>query len=286
MLIELIVVIALIAVLAFAMFPLINTTYESWRVADRRVELLQVGRLGMTKMGGETRKAYDMIACTSTTAFDYYPDWASSTAYRFKYNAATDYSFKFGTQTPFADNYLAGPLNSFSYLVYNRRMQTGVTRGRQANSFLFAFAVSDERHILPSIPGTLNPMSFRTFVQMRTSREGYKIAHSNTFSTETYFYQQSGAGTKICFKAFCDRINPLSMSVKKVDITCFTCGGGGIPSVPLTYTANGDYFQACTSTAILNVKAKAAAPTHRITITLQDSNSEKCSMSDGLYVVP
>ena len=49
-LVELIVVIAVVAVISAALFPLVSSTYESWRAADRRVELLRVGRTAMDKI--------------------------------------------------------------------------------------------------------------------------------------------------------------------------------------------------------------------------------------------
>ena len=141
-LVEIVVVVTLVAILALALYPLISTAYESWRTTDRRAELLQVGRTGMEKLVRETRKAKDLRSCTDSQYIDFFPDWATSTVYRFNYDNTSE--LEFGTQSPvFINDSLAAPIDSFSYTTYTRRNQTGKTRHRQINAFRFKFEVSD-----------------------------------------------------------------------------------------------------------------------------------------------
>jgi len=284
-LIELIVVLALIAILALALYPLISTTYNSWRVADSRIEVLQVGRLGMNKIGRDLRRAYDLVSCTDSTYIDFYPDWATTTAFRANWSTGTTFLLEFGTQAPFVNDYLAGPIDDFEYLTYTRRMATAVTRHRRVNSFLLSFDVSDERQALPA---TLNPMEFRTFMQMRVSREGYAVARSLAFATETYYFDRSNRD-QVCFKIFCDRIPDPTAAVASAVIYCFGCRPGGWVIV-MNYVANGDYFAGCIDTFdpphdSITTNVAWPSPTHYIVASVTDG-TETCDVVEALDIRP
>ncbi len=288
-LVEVIIVIFIVAVLALGLFPLIESTYNSWRIADRRVETLEIGRVGMSKLGREIRKAYDLRSCTDPTYIDFYPDWSSSTIYRFNYDGAAN--IEFGTQSPvFVNDSLAAPIDSFSYTAYSRRMATGVTRHRIVNSFRFRFEVSDARQILP---GTtyLNPMQFMTHVQMRTSRDGYMLSRTTAFASETYYYNIGNAGNpgKLCVKAFCDRVNREYVSTAQVTMTCFFCPG--FPNSwtwNLTYTNPGDYWAGCIDMVASNVRSGLGFinPSHRLQVTVSDVFTENCQYAEAVKIDP
>lgn len=287
-LVEVIIVIFIVAVLAFALFPLISTTYNSWRIADRRIETLEIGRVGMSKISREIRKAYDLRSCTDPTYIDFYPDWASSTVYRINYDGAEN--IEFGTQTPvFVNDSLASPVDSFSYTAYSRRMDTGITRHRVVNSFRFRFEVSDERQILPDST-YLNPMEFKTHVQLRTSREGFMLARTTGFASETYYYNVGNAGNpgNLCVKVFCDRVNREIVSTANVVMTCFFCPG--FPNSwtwSLSYNDPGDYWAGCIDMVASNVRAGAGfiTPSHRLSVTVSDA-SETCQYAEAVKIDP
>ena len=286
-LVELIVVIGLMAVLAATLMPLIQTTFNSWRVADRRIEVVQVGRLGMDKIGRELRRAYDLASCTDSAYIDFYPDWATTTEFRVNWSTGSTYLLEFGTQAPFINDYLAGPIDEFEYLTYTRRMTTAVTAHRKVNSFLFDFKVSDERQVLPTTGKNLNPMEFRTFVQMRTSREGYKVSRSLSFSTETYYFDRSNRDV-LCFKQFCDRITDPSTAVASAVLNCFGCQPGGWP-IAMAYVANGDYFAGCLN--IFNPPNSVTTnvgwtfPAHWIDASITDG-TETCNVLESVEIRP
>ncbi len=282
-LVELLVVVAVVSVLSAAMFPLISSTYESWRTADRRIESLRVGRTAMDKITREIRKSYDLVDTSSALYIDFYPDWATTTAYRINYDNAADMEFEFGTATPvFVRDSLAAPIDSFTYTTYTRRLEN-LTSFRQVNAFKFKFAVSDERRILPNQTDTnLNPMTFFSQAQLRTSREGYFFARTNGYATDTYTYTRS-SNDNICIKVYCDRVKP---GVAAVNITVATVqlaliAGGFSVTYNLNYIAAGDYFEQCPVASTLFMQ-----PDVRITMRIRDNTGETCDFQDVIRVNP
>lgn len=278
--VELMIVVALVAVLAAAMMPLISTTYESWRTADRRAELLQVGRVGMDKMSRELRRAYDLKDTSNALLIDFYPDWASSTPFRFNYDNASNMELQFGTTTPvFINDSLAAPIDSFTYKTYTRRLETGAAF-RRVNAFVTTFTVSDERRILPATAAqNLNPMTFYTQSQMRVSREGYVFAHDSTYATDSYRFVQS-SNDNICVKAYCDRVDP-AVGITIRTITLALLAGGFSVTYNMNYDAVNDIFTRCPISSSLFVK-----PAVRITIRIRDNNGETCDFVDTIQVIP
>lgn len=296
-LVEILIVVGVVAILALAMYPLIETTYTSWRHADRRTELLQIGRVGMDKMTREIRKAYDLYSCTDSLYIDFYPDWASDTVFRFNWNNATD--LEYGTQTPvFINDSLVAPVVDFDYTTYTRQMNTGVTRARQVNAFRIAFKVTDERDVLPTTAAlNLNPMEFRSHVQMRVSREGWMISRTNAFASETYQFKRNEVdemGDSICVKAFCDRISdPTDMVPGQTIVTTKTSAGGLQRSFFLAWQPNGDYFWVCLfvhdPVGDNDLRPAGALPPlgrYRVEIEVTENGSqESCNIRDSLWVV-
>jgi prepilin-type N-terminal cleavage/methylation domain-containing protein len=264
-LLEVLVVVIVMAVLITAIAPLVRTVYFSWITADRRAESVATGRVGMSKLVDEIRIAHDLYSATDSTYIDYYPQWATNTFYRrFKYNTAANYDFQYGVATPtFAADSLAAPLDSMAYISYTRHLVEGVTRARRINAFKFVFAVSDERKLLPR-RDALNPIVFRSQAQMRMSREGFMIAKSIAFASESYIFSR-GSNPQLCIKVFCDRVDNLS-GAAQADIYF---GMFGHAILPLNYVADGDYYAAC-----CNVRNPPCSlgndPNTNVDITLSD----------------
>jgi prepilin-type N-terminal cleavage/methylation domain-containing protein len=236
-LVEFVVVIAVIAILAFALYPLVKTTFDSWVTADRRGEVVMTGRVGMHKLTQEIRRAYDLWSATDATYIDYFPGTATSTQWRFKYSAAA-YNIYWSATSTFTSDSLAAPIDSFLYKTYTRRLQSNVTRARQVNSIFFLFSVSDERQKLAT---PVVPMFFRSFVNVRNSREGYVLAKSIAFSSESYFYTVKN-GDQFCVRTYCDRTNPVAVATAMVTMSWT---GNQRATMSLTYFANGDYYATC-----------------------------------------
>ncbi len=286
-LIELIVVVAIVGVLALGLYPLVRTTYNSWRAADRKVELVQIGRVGMDKMVRELRKAYDLSSVSNPLLIDFYPEWASSTSTRINYDNANYMQLEFGTATPvFINDSLAAPIDSFTYTTYDRRLNTGTTQAQQVTAFRFMFKVSDERNVLPTLTSTnLNPMTFYSHVGMRTSREGYIFARDNTYATETYRFSKS-ANHNICVRTFCDRVDPTIMATANATQSIqFTWVGGSTFIKPMTWMpiANpGEYFEYCPANFItLGIKDNAYV---KVNVTIRDDTGEECKFQDTIRV--
>lgn len=278
-LVEILIVVGVVAILALSLYPLIETTYTSWRHADRRTELLQIGRVGMDKMSWEIRKAYDLYSCTDSLYIDFYPDWASDTAFRFNWNNATD--LEYGTQTPFLNDSLVAPVVDFDYTTYTRQMNTGITRARQVNAFRIAFKVTDERDVLPTTASlNLNPMEFRSHVQMRVSREGWMISRTSGFASETYQFDRA-TNESICVKAFCDRVDPNDINAGLTEVIFrAVVGGAQSEDFDLIWQPVGDYFYVCT-----NVNSLPAGSQFRVTIKVVDlAQQESCNIQDMLWV--
>lgn len=294
-LVEILIVVGVVAILALAMYPLIETTYTSWRHADRRTELLQIGRVGMDKMTREIRKAYDLYSCTDSLYIDFYPDWASDTVFRFNWNNATD--LEYGTPpTVFINDSLVAPVVDFDYTTYTRQMNTGVTRARQVNAFRIAFKVTDERDVLPTTASlNLNPMEFRSHVQMRVSREGWMISRTLAFASETYQFKRT-TNELICIKAFCDRIrNPTAMVPGQTKVTIQAVAFGGPNFFSLLWQPVGDYFymvnaanNPCINVCDLRDPDCVPLPVlgrYRVTIEVTETGLESCNLQDSLWIV-
>jgi type II secretory pathway pseudopilin PulG len=249
--VEIIMVTLLIALLAWAIFPLLKTTFDAWQVADRREEVVQTGRVAMAKMIREIRKADDLTNASWPTYIDFRPVWASASEYRFNY-ATASYDIRYGTWSSptFSSDSLAAPVDSFSYLTYTRRLATSVTFARRVNALRFAFAVSDERQILPA---TIVPMNFRSMIHLRQAREGYFYARTNAFASQTYSYDRSNC-ENFCVKVFNDRFaDPASIAAANRTVTVSWVGGSAV--LTPVYDSTGGYFATC-----CNVGTKAACP--------------------------
>jgi prepilin-type N-terminal cleavage/methylation domain-containing protein len=242
-LIEILIVIAVMAVVIIAVAPLIRTTWVSWITADRRDEILETGRAGLSKTVREIRSAYDIYQATDTAYLDYYPHWSTGSAgliYRFNYDAP-NVDYEFGVATPaFSPDSLAAPVDSFSYVTYTRGLDEGAARGRRINSIKFNLAVSDERRLLPETDH-LNPIHFMSQAYLRRSREGWQIADNLNFSNEVYRFDISN-GDSLCFKAYSDRVDPSAMINRDVTITF---GAGNTRVLQMDYYATDDYFATC-----------------------------------------
>lgn len=245
-LVEMIVVVLLIGLLAWAIFPLLKTSFESWEIADRRTEVAQIGRVGMSKLTREIRKSYDITDLSTVTHFvDYNPVWATSSEYRFEC-ATSVYEFDHGATSGgvFDASTLAYPIAlnpTFTYAVYDRRLRSSdVTRPRRVNSLWAGFGVSDERQRLPA---ALTPRELRSMVQMRVSREGYMFAKSLAFASRSYNFDKSNCES-VCVRVFCDRINPPMSPPPGATVTFEAAIGGGV-ELSLTYYADGDYYAGC-----------------------------------------
>ncbi|HOO56007.1 MAG TPA: type II secretion system protein [bacterium] len=284
-LIEILVVVFVMAILALALFPLIETTYNSWRLADRRVESLMVGRTGMDKLSREIRKAFDLAEASDPLYIDFYPDWASGTKYRFDYDNVSDFRLiQLGTAT----DSLAAPIDSFEYVTYTRRLDEDVTEHRRVNAFKFRYDVSDSRSILPDTSGTasnLNPMTFRTQAQMRVSREGYMYALTSAFASHTYAYHDN-PGEDICVRAHCDRVDPDDMAQASASFKWRF--GGATVWVDLTHVADGDYWvtNPCPNINAAGIHSGfgGAGSMDTAYFILQDNNGETCEAYDMLQV--
>jgi len=281
-LIELLVVVAIVGILALGLYPLVRTTYNSWRTADRKVELVQIGRVGMDKMVREIRKAYDLSSVSNPLLIDFYPEWASSTVTRINYDNANYMQLEFGTATPvFENDSLAAPIDSFTYTTYDRRLNTGTTFAQKTTAFRLMFKVSDERNVLPTLTSTnLNPMTFYSHVEMRTSREGYLFARDNTYATETYRFSKS-ANHNICVKTFCDRVDPANIVTKSIQ---FTWIAGSTPVLAMTSVpaVNPAYFEYCPANFIaLGILSNAYV---KVNVTIADNVGETCTFQDTIRV--
>jgi type II secretory pathway pseudopilin PulG len=286
-LVEILIVIGVVAILALALYPLIESTYANWRHADRRIELLQVGRTGMDKMSREIRKAYDIYSSNNPSYIDFYPDWATNTAmawatgsvFRFNYDGASQ--LEFGTQSATLDSLMA-PVDEFEYTTYDRRQNESVARSRQVNSFKFRFEVSDERQILPTAAAlNLNPMQFRSQVQMRVSREGYMISRTLGFASETYQFKRS-TNDPICVMAFCDRIDP-SITVQQ-RLKTKPVAAGAVKNFNFNYIAAGDYFSVCIHVADLSGGLPVLGQ-YKFTTSLRDNTQESCEVQDSFWLI-
>jgi prepilin-type N-terminal cleavage/methylation domain-containing protein len=242
-LIEILIVVSIMVLVIIAVAPLIRSTWVSWITADRRDEIIETGRVGLGKTVREIRMAYDIFDATDTAYIDYYPQWATGAnalIYRFNYNAPS-VDYEFGLATPaFTPDSLAAPVDSFSYVTYTRSMDEGAGRGRRINSIKFNLAVSDERQLLPTTDH-LNPINFLSQAHLRRSREGWQISDNISFASEVYQFDISN-GDPVCFKAYCDRVDPTAMVNKDVTITF---GFGNTRVLQMDYFATDDYFATC-----------------------------------------
>ncbi|HOX28359.1 MAG TPA: hypothetical protein PLQ76_04300, partial [bacterium] len=122
---------------------------------------------------------------------------------------------------------------------------------------------------------------FYTHVQMRTSREGYMFARTSAFATETYRYVRS-AGDTVCVKTFCDRVDPATITLARVQFQWFM--GGAACNVALAYNATGEYYWACRAVGPPCVMSLPGGTRDRVIMTLTDSSGETCTVEDSIWV--
>lgn len=249
-LIEVLLVVIIMAILIISLEPLVRHGWQNWVIADRRAELTATGRTAMSRIVDEIRLAYDLHSATTTNDIDYYPQWSTATFSRFLYDPAPAYDLHNNVATPtFASASLAAPIDSFSYVSYTRKLDENLTTtARRLDAFKFVFAVSDSRHILPqppTLPGTLNPLTFRSQAQMRMSREGYKFAKDATFKSESFVYSYPHDDI-FCVKLFNDRVNPAPASVSQAyaQVT-FGVAPAASRALQLQYNPTDDYYATC-----------------------------------------
>lgn len=282
-LIEIIVVVVIVVMVTAAVAPLIRTTYVAWITSDRRVEIVETGRVGMSKMVRELRLAHDLYSATDPLYIDYYPQWATTTVYRFNYDASNG-DFEYGvfaspTFTPYS---LAAPVDTFAYTTYTRRLVEGVNRARRINAYRFVYSVSDERRILPDARPELNPITFRSHAHLRMSREGYFFAKSWDFASESYRFRRN-QGQRFCVRAFCDRVDRDAIVTRQLAFVV----APPVPNLTLVYFATGDYFATCcvitNNAATPNYCPLNANPNTNVAITLSDG-TEWTIMKDIIII--
>lgn len=282
-LIEILVVVVIIVTVIAALAPLIRTTYLAWITADRRVEIVGTGRLGMSKLVDELRLAHDLYSATDPLYIDYYPQWATTTVYRFNHDAtASDFEYGIFASPTFSPYSLAAPVDTFAYTTYTRRLVEGVNRARRINAYRFVYSVSDERHILPDSRPELNPITFRSHAHLRMSREGYFFAKSWAFASESYRFRRN-RGEQFCVRAFCDRVDRDAMFTRQVDFLVVP----PVASLQMAYFATGDYFATCcvitSNAATPNYCPLNANPNVNVSITLSDG-TEWTLMKDSIII--
>ncbi len=148
--VELLLVVAVMALLTAALSPLFRTSYQAWRLGDRRAEVIQNARIGMDKMSWEL-KQIKMVSGVSSptdpqgyiTFLDYEENFKE-----FRYEVGY-LAYVSGTVAT-----LAGPIESLYFSCYESNGSTLTTSLTNISIIVAQMVTSDEEGEVDSLTTT------------------------------------------------------------------------------------------------------------------------------------
>lgn len=150
--VELLIVVAVMALLTAALSPLFRTSYQAWQIGDRRAEVIQNARLGMDKMSRELKQAKKITGVSSNTDSQGYITFLDydGNAKEFRYDGGyLAYDSGSGLFT------LAGPIESLSFSCYKRDGSSCPnTSPANISSIVTCLVTSDEEREVDSLTST------------------------------------------------------------------------------------------------------------------------------------
>lgn len=149
--VELLIVVAVMALLTAALSPLFRTSYQAWRVGDRRAEVIQNARLGMDKISRELKQAKKITGVSADSVSQGYITFLDydENAKAFRYDGGyLAYDSGSGLST------LAGPIESLYFSCYESDGTTLTTSLANISTIVAQMVTSDEEGEVGSLTST------------------------------------------------------------------------------------------------------------------------------------
>ncbi|MFH1310049.1 MAG: type II secretion system protein [Candidatus Omnitrophota bacterium] len=216
-LIEVLFVVAIVAVMLSVITPFLRAFHVSWQSADRRAEVLQNARVGMDKMLSDLRQAGEFTATTGrAVTFDDVD--GTSIAY-----AVTNDNLTRNGEI------LAGMIDAVNDLGFEYYDITGkkTSKTDEVTSVEITMIISD-------LEGIVNPIEVTSMVYVRSTPlagEGYTFSKNSDFSTEDTTFSTSEI---FYVKVWTSQVNYANLDYA----TCQLKKGG--TRVNFSLTNNGD----------------------------------------------
>lgn len=187
--IEVLFVVALVAVLLSAIYPYLRVFHTVWQSVDRRSEIIQNARIGMDKMIKEFRQAgsFSLVQNSLVTFSDVD---SNSITYRLSAGNLERNSA-----------ILAGPIDNLKFTYYDQAGAETVSAG-SVKSVKISMTVSDSE-------GAADPLAFVSTAFMRSvtggvSGEGYQFSKNADFSTSDSIFNTINT---FYIKVWSDQVN-------------------------------------------------------------------------------
>lgn len=148
--VELLIVVAVMALLTAALSPLFRTSYQAWRVGDRRAEVIQNARIGMDKMSWELKQikmVSDVSSPTNPQGYITFLDYEENLK-EFRYEVGY-LAYVSGTVA-----ILAGPIESLYFSCYESDGGTLTTFPANISTIVVQMVTSDEEGEVDSLTST------------------------------------------------------------------------------------------------------------------------------------
>jgi len=170
---EIILVMALLSLIVVSIAPFFRSTVAGWELKDRRLEILQIGRMGIDEM---TRKLKE--AATFSKAED---NWIKFQDYN-----GNEIEYKLTSNTVKKDNVdMIEPVDSLAFVYYD--IDGNVTTDTaNVRSVLLTLVVADSE-------GKIDPVTFSSMAMIRKDEaavadEGATFSKNSDFSTEDFTF--------------------------------------------------------------------------------------------------
>lgn len=215
--IEVLFVVALVAVLLAAISPYLRAFHTSWQSADRRSEVIQNARVGMDKMVRELRQAGSF---TSVSRFSVTFEDVDENA--ITYSLTGDNLERNGVT-------LANPVDSLRFDYYDEEGRNTLQE-ENVKSVEISMTVSDSE-------GAVNPISFMSQVFIRSTPlpgEGYIFSKNSDFSTEDSTFSTTDT---FYIQVWSDQVDYTNLDYA----TCQLKKGGTRVDFNLTNNGDGTY---------------------------------------------
>jgi len=220
-LIEVLFVVALIAVLLAAITPYLRAFHISWQSADRRGEVIQNARVGMDKMIKELRRAGSFVSIQSSVLTFIDVD-----------NNVITYQLNGGNLERNCVDLaiLAGSVDDLGFTYYDAS-GTETASTDEVKSVEISLTVSDSE-------GVVDPLSFISMAFARSTTvgmgEGYQLSKNSDFSTSDTIFDTSDT---FYVKVWTDLVDYDNLDYA----TCELKKGGASVDIDLTNHLNGIY---------------------------------------------
>ncbi len=148
--VELLIVVAVMALLTAALSPLFRTSYQAWRLGDRRAEVIQNARIGMDKMSWELKQikmVSDVSSPTNPQGYITFLDYEENLK-EFRYEVGY-LAYVSGTVAT-----LAGPIESLYFSCYEADGGTLTTSPANISIIVAQMVTSDEEGEVDSLTTT------------------------------------------------------------------------------------------------------------------------------------